>query len=219
MSDTLTPDEPLEDIDEIDTGETPPHSPATRSLRDRVRALVTESDASEPDTAEKASHRRTPAEKAVARQERAGQRMHSVAPVFTLAYELAAPVVSRVDPPVGRLLEMQRYFAGDVWDEIVRGTIVQRALQPLVRSSKRLEALQALVEPIALVAAMERSEGAAVLLLPRLDAALEAMVIAGAPAMKKRAAQAAKAAEVLAESGISIPDLRDHIFAEAAASA
>jgi hypothetical protein len=64
-------------------------------------------------------------------------------------------LVVRVDAPVGRTVIMQADAAGDVLEDAVRDTAIDRGLQPIVRNYARGRKVAALVGPPVIVAAIE----------------------------------------------------------------
>jgi hypothetical protein len=61
--------------------------------------------------------------------------------------------------PLGRCLSMQSPVAGLVMEDIVAGTMVDRALQPIARAEQRSEKVLALFGPPLIVAALQSAQG------------------------------------------------------------
>lgn len=62
----------------------------------------------------------------------------------------------RIDPPVGRCLQLEAPIAGRKIDEFIANTWVDKMLQPLFRKSDQLEGIGAIVGLPVLVAVLER---------------------------------------------------------------
>jgi hypothetical protein len=73
-------------------------------------------------------------------------------------WALLGGVAQRVDVPVGRCLSMQAPVAGLIMEDIVKGTMVDRALQPLARVEDKAKAAGALILPPLLVAGIEHAQ-------------------------------------------------------------
>jgi hypothetical protein len=102
--------------------------------------------------------------------------------------------------PTSRMLTLQAPVAGLLLDDALRGTLVDRILQPFARSGKRGEALFALFGPPLLVEAIIRRPDRQELLVPLLAQALEQYADLAGPklaAAKKRAER--RAAELGSE--------------------
>ena len=159
----------------------PVDEPASAAKRPRLRLL---------GGAEKSPPRPKPAKAKVVHK-----RVHT-GDVATFAWMGAAQAVSRRDVPVGRVLAMQAPFVGDAFDEAVRGTVVDRALQPLARANARAEGLGALIGVPLLVGMMEHAPESRPLVEPLLRQFLGTMLLQlakGAKAQRKRDEEAAAA--------------------------
>jgi hypothetical protein len=107
--------------------------------------------------------------------------------------------------PLGRYLQWQSPAAGQLLDEAVSGTIVDRKLlQPAVRARGRLDILIALAGPPGLILAIERNPERAQMLLPALKSALRSSLPTILPAMKKAAAKEEKVNDAIRDL---FPDL------------
>lgn len=90
-----------------------------------------------------------------------GKRKHKRVPVEHLisrVWEGAARIVQPLSLPVSRCLQVQSPVAGMILEDVVRDTVVDRALQPIARAEERAEKIVALVAPPILVAAIEQTE-------------------------------------------------------------
>jgi len=114
--------------------------------------------------------------------------------------------------PTSLVLALQAPVAGVILDDVLKGTILDRMLQPFARGGKRSEALLALVGPPLLVELMVRHPEWQPQILPMLAAALESYADIAGPkvaAAKKRAEK--RAADIGADGGIQ--GLLEWIFA------
>lgn len=86
--------------------------------------------------------------------------VHKRVPVDQLissAWAAMGGLAGQVDPPLGRCLVMQAPVSGLILEDIVRGTAVDRVLQPVARAEAKAEKVLALAGPPMLVAALEAS--------------------------------------------------------------
>jgi len=116
--------------------------------------------------------------------------------------------------PTARILQLQAPVAGVIVDDLLKGGIVDRMLQPLARAGKSGEAAFALVGPPLIVELLQRHPERRDILLPMLHAALEQYAEIAGPklaAAKKRAEK--RAAELGAGD---IAELIQWLFADPA---
>jgi hypothetical protein len=109
------------------------------------------------------------------------------------------------DVPVGRALIAQAPVAGEILDDAIRGTAVDKLLQPIVRVQDRWEAVWALFSVPVLVGALERKPEAAPVLMPMLRSSVESYIIAMAPAVKKQQQRAERVRKTIAEAWPDMP--------------
>lgn len=98
--------------------------------------------------------------------------------------------------PLGRALHMQAPIAGLVIEDAVKGTVVDKALQPLARAGERGEAVAALIGVPVVVAAMQTQPQLQAALYPVLRTLVESWLLIAAdkaPALKARQEKLAKA--------------------------
>jgi hypothetical protein len=81
----------------------------------------------------------------------------SVAPLIGELWAVMGGMAGRVDVPLGRCLQMQSPVAGDILEDVVKGTFVDAALQPIARAEDKAKAVAALAMPPALVVALEHA--------------------------------------------------------------
>jgi hypothetical protein len=100
----------------------------------------------------------------------------------------------------GRVLMMQSATSGQVIDEAVKGTALDRRLiQPAVRTRRSVESVGAVMLPPLIVFGIEQNPERAPVLVPLLESALRSAAVAMAPAVRKVRKRAADEATVLAE--------------------
>lgn len=78
--------------------------------------------------------------------------------LISRGWALLGGMAARVDPPVGRCLQMQAPIAGLVLEDVVKGTFADRALQPIARAEDKAEKVGSIVLPPLIVAALEMSQ-------------------------------------------------------------
>ena len=91
--------------------------------------------------------------------------------------------IARPLPATSRLLKIQAPVAGIILEDTVRGTIVDRVLQPFARTSKNAEALAVLLGPPALVTAMQMNPQIVPFAMPALRELMLRMVKVAGPKM------------------------------------
>lgn len=96
------------------------------------------------------------------KQEKASRPKHPRVPVdriISRGWGTLAKLTATVDAPVSRTFQLQAPIAGLVLEDVVRGTVVDKVLQPVARAEERGELVIALAGPPLLVAAIERAQG------------------------------------------------------------
>lgn len=99
--------------------------------------------------------------------------------------------------PTGRVLAMQAPVAGVIVEDSIRGSLVDKVLQPIARAADSGGSVAALLGPPVLVTVMSVQPDLTPRLLPVLRMCLKQWLLTAGPAMKKQAAKEAKAAEAL----------------------
>ena len=112
--------------------------------------------------------------------------------------------------PVGRMLMMQSPVAGVIVDDLARGTVVDRILQPFARSGEKAEKAFALMGPPVLVGIISANPELGQALIPALKVALLSWAEIAGPAFEK----AQKKAEQLAErtGGVDVDAMIEALF-------
>jgi len=114
--------------------------------------------------------------------------------------------------PLGRYLQWQAPAAGQLLDEVVAGTVIDRKLlQPAVKARGRLDVVIALLGPPGIILAIERNPQNAQMLLPALKSSLRSSLPTLLPAMKKAAAKEQKVSDAIKDMFPDMPDGVDPI--------
>jgi hypothetical protein len=96
--------------------------------------------------------------------------------------------------PLGRYMQFQAPVAGEMLDEAVSGTVVDKVVvQPIVRARGKFDLMAAVFGPPALIVAIERNPERAELLMPMLRSSIRNALPLMVPAIKRVAAKEAKA--------------------------
>jgi hypothetical protein len=112
--------------------------------------------------------------------------------------------------PLGRCLQWQAPMAGEMLDDVVAGTIVDKvALQKVAKGRHKFDVLGAVLGPPLLVLAIERNPQNAQALMPLLASSIRHSLPHMVPAIKKAKAKEAKIAEATAELFADDPTFRE----------
>ena len=90
------------------------------------------------------------------------KRKHPRIPVDRLierAWEALGRLAAPISPAVSNVLQLQSPVAGLIMEDIVRDTMVDRALQPIARAEEKAEKVIALAGPPMIVGALQAAEG------------------------------------------------------------
>lgn len=109
----------------------------------------------------------------------------STGKLIAMGWRGLAQMVAPINLPVARVLDMQAPVAGDILEDVVRDTIVDRLLQPLARANEGGEAVFALLGPPLLVAAMTSKPEVAPVLVPVLKEALRRWIDIAGPKLEE----------------------------------
>lgn len=131
------------DADFVTTADLPPEPPviperkprrrtrvSTPSIRDRLKG--------KPKPKGRPKHPRVPVDRVVG-----------------MVWEAFGRMFTPVSPPTGRCLRLQAPVAGLILEDVVKGTMVDRALQPIARAEEKGKKVLALAGPPACVLALE----------------------------------------------------------------
>lgn len=112
--------------------------------------------------------------------------------------------------PLGRYMAWQAPAAGELLDQALAGTAVDRKfLQPAVKARGRLDIVGAIMGPPAIIVAIQRNPARAELLIPALRSAIRGSLPTLLPAMKKAQAREEKVNQAIRDylpDGMEIPD-------------
>ena len=112
--------------------------------------------------------------------------------------------------PLGRCLQFQAPVAGEMLDEAVKGSFLdKRFLQPIVKTRGRFDLISAVMGPPMLVMAIERNPERAEMLLPLLKSSIRNSLPLMIPAIKKVQEKEKKAAEAARELFPDLPEGED----------
>lgn len=113
--------------------------------------------------------------------------------------------------PVARVLDMQAPVAGIVVNDVARGTVIDRALQPLARAGEKGEKASGLLGPPLLVAAITLRPDLYPVLRPVLKMSIMSWMEISEPAMKKAQSRAEKFSEKF--GNVDVDSMIDALFA------
>lgn len=115
------------------------------------------------------------------------KRRTAIDGIMSFAWGGAAQVLARQPQllPVARCLAIQAPAAGMVLDEALRGSLIDRALQPVARAGKRGEAMWAVAGPPVLVSAISMHPELYPVLQPMLREAVKSWILIAGPKIKK----------------------------------
>jgi hypothetical protein len=133
----------------------------------------------------------------------------SVEKLIGYGWRFLAQAVQPINLPVARILDMQAPVAGMLIEDAVKGTVVDRLLQPLARVSKGGELAFALLGPPMLVAAITQRPQMYPVLRPVLRESMKTWIdVAG----EKLEEEAKKEQEFKDTYGTRIDEMIDAIF-------
>lgn len=173
----------------------PDASPAldSETVTDRVRGLFG------------GGRKKKPADDAPSTRERAPKptgRRHSTADTIEDFYAALGGIAMRSGrhQPLGRFLMWQAPAAGEMLDQAIAGSIVdKKLLQPAVKTRGRLDQVLAVFGPPALILAIESNPERAPQLIPLLKSAIRNSLPTLLPAMKKAQAREEKVNKAVSE--------------------
>lgn len=116
-----------------------------------------------------------------------GHRRVSIENVLSSGWALGAMALARSPQaiPVARVMQMQAPVAGVIGEDLLRGTLVDRILQPFARGGKKAEMGMALAGPPLLVGIMTAHPELVPVLRPALKMTMMTWMEISEPAMKK----------------------------------
>lgn len=105
--------------------------------------------------------------------------------LIALAWRGLAQAAAPINLPVARVLDMQAPVAGLILEDTIKGTIVDRILQPLARAEQGGEAAFALIGPPLLVGVMTSKPEMAPMLVPMLKESLRRWIDIAGPKLEE----------------------------------
>src|SRR5215472_6632170 len=127
---------------EGDTPEIPPAEIKPRRLRSAPRLPALRRPKAQGKAKPKRKHARVPVDRLIER-----------------AWEALGRLAAPISPAVSNVLQLQSPVAGLIMEDIVRDTMVDRALQPIARAEEKAEKVIALAGPPMIVGALQAAEG------------------------------------------------------------
>lgn len=113
----------------------------------------------------------------------------AVSRLVSRGWEGLARLVANVNYPVSRVLQVQAPVAGALLEDVIKDTIVDKALQPLARAGEGGELMFALAGPPMIVAALTTPQGQRpemqAFLVPALKEALRSWIDVAGPRLKE----------------------------------
>ena len=79
--------------------------------------------------------------------------------VVGVVWEALGRMFTPLSPPTGRCLQLQAPVAGLILEDVVKGTVADRVLQPLARAEEKGKKVLAVAAPPMLVLALEQAQG------------------------------------------------------------
>lgn len=197
---SINGDVPVSLPDDLDTGETRPFAPPPSQDGPTARTTTPSSGADE--TRPSAKKRRMPWQPKEPGSQPKPKPQHKRVPLETWAargWRVAGKLLGDGRTPSSRCLYMQAPVAGVIVDDLIKGSKVDKMLQPIARFGEGSKNAGALVGLPLLVAVTERQPQLYEYTRPLMVAAAEEWVLIAGPAMRKAKQRAAEIAKELAE--------------------
>lgn len=144
---------------------------------------------------------------------KAARKPVSIENLVSSGWALGAMALARSPSaiPVARIMDMQSPVAGIVVEDMTRGTVVHRILEPLARAGEKGEKAFALLGPPVLVGVMTARPEMFPVLKPLLKMSMMSWMQVAGPAMDKIQARAAKFDQDFA--GVDLDAMIDSLWA------
>lgn len=133
----------------------------------------------------------------------------SVADLITGGWWLLSKAAEPVSAPMAKALAIEAPIAGMMLDQTVKGTMIDRVLQPFARAEESSKVIAALITPPLLVGVIDKNPAMAQTLLPVLRKSLQWHIEAAGPLVAEKMA---KEAEFEANYGTAVDELIMTIF-------
>jgi hypothetical protein len=108
-------------------------------------------------------------------------------------------VNTRIDPPVGRMMQLQAPLAGEKIDALIAGTWIDNLLQPLARKGDAAADVMAIIAGPLLIGMVERNPETIPMVEPFLRQVVEVSLVEMAPILKKKKRDQRRAAAAMAD--------------------
>lgn len=148
--------------------------------------------------------------KAPTKAVRVHQPRGSASTLIEWGWAMLSKMAVPISIPVARTLSMQAPVAGEILDDAVRDTAVDKLIQPFVRFGEGSEAVIALLGPPVLVGVMHKNPATVPALTPLLRAALVSWVKIAGPRMEVKLKEEQEFEE---KYGSTVDALMEGIFA------
>jgi hypothetical protein len=110
-------------------------------------------------------------------------------------------VTKRIDPPVGRTLQLEAPLIGQQIDKVIAGTFLDKLLQPLFSKGEMLEELAAVLTLPILIGTLERKPEWAPLLMEPIAQSLTKVLEETAPLIRKKNTATRRTAKTMTDLG------------------
>lgn len=149
------------------------------------------------------------------RPDRSGIRTSGENIIATAWFGAGALLVNkRIDPPVGRVLQLEAPLAAKEIDQAIAGTFLDKILQPLFKTADSLETVGAVIALPIMVGLYERKPALAPLLESQMKQTLVQVMLDVVPIMNKQKAKFRRTARQLSDVheafGIPLKDEQGH---------
>jgi hypothetical protein len=104
---------------------------------------------------------------------------------ISFGWSLLARMLKPISPPMGRLLAIEAPVAGRLLDQPIKGTVIDKMIQPFARAEDGSKAVAALIVPPLLVGAIDKAPGMAEVFLPALRESLAMYLKVAGPQIKR----------------------------------
>lgn len=152
--------------------------------------------------------KKSPGPRQTAAERKPRTRRVSTEAIWTTAWTGAGVALCRsgADIPVGNCLQFQAPIVGDILDEAVAGTVLDKVLQPIAGGGERLKKVSSVLAMPVLVAVLERNPGMAPVLEPVLRQTIREHLVNMAPVIKARQKAEENYRKALTELGMDSGD-------------
>ena len=159
---------------------------------------------------------RKPRRKLFERKPKTAHKRVSIDNLVSAGWQIASVALAHVPEaralPVARVLSMQAPVAGIIVDDLAKGTLADRILQPFARAQEKSEKAFALVGPPLLVGVATAQPQMFPMIRPLLKASLMSWMLISKPAMEKAEKRARQFAEDFGE--VDIDGMIDALWAD-----